>query len=117
MRSEELGVRSEELVRAIRSCWNDPPEISCRACPYKCPYERGGGCVRTMALDAADEIERLAKELEAKKGLTLAAPRKPGTDSETGWYCCPACGEVFEVVYPNFCPVCGQALDWEADDA
>ena len=102
--SEELGVRSEELVWALRACWNDSQEISCPECPYR----KVGGCMKAVALDAADEIERLRAEREAKK---------PDADSETGWYCCPACGEVFEVVYPNFCPVCGQALDWEADDA
>lgn len=64
--SEKLGMRSEEWAARLRSCWNDPPNIACKGCPYK-----REGCRRGMALAAADEIERLTAELEEEKGLTL----------------------------------------------
>lgn len=54
--SEELGVRSEELVRSLRSCAD-----CCGKCS-ECAYERHEDCAGDMKRDAADEIERLTKE-------------------------------------------------------
>ena len=62
--SEELGVRSEELVRSLRSCAD-----CCGKCS-ECAYERHEDCAGDMKRDAADEIERLTAEREA---LLLAA--------------------------------------------
>ena len=55
--SEELGVRSEELIKQLRHC----ATTSLSGC-NDCPYSNDFGCMSTMLLNAADELERRAKE-------------------------------------------------------
>ena len=57
--SEELVVRSEELVRSLRLCAGH-----CGRC-YECAYKSHKDCDRDMKRDAADEIERLTAERAA----------------------------------------------------
>lgn len=64
-----------------------------------------------MAIQALDEITIQALEKQV--------PKKIIWKYDTFWACCPNCGYDnydMEKEESNFCPDCGQALDWSDND-
>ena len=45
----------------------------------------------------------------AEATISKQIPKKPKVD---GWLYCPICGKDVGIEQPNFCSICGQALDW-----
>ena len=59
--SEELGVRSEELIPLLRKCSSSDAIENCKECKLLKDCE----CVNTLMRLAADELERLTRERAA----------------------------------------------------
>lgn len=52
----------------------------------------------------------------AIEALEKRIPQKPKVDDDGYWFC-PSCGLYdIECDKPDYCPMCGQALDWEVED-
>ena len=49
----------------------------------------------------------------AIKALERQMPKKP---AENGWLFCPICGRDILMDRFNYCPNCGQAIDWELEE-
>lgn len=54
------------------------------------------------------------------KALEKQIPMKPGKESEDGWILlfCQRCKKNIEFGFdrPDYCPECGQAIDWGEED-
>ena len=79
-----------------------------------------------IELGAGDYVDVEALKI-AVKALAKQIPKKPDYEGdgydENGnliydTWICPNCGKHYEVDYDdyNFCPECGQALDWSDDE-
>lgn len=61
---------AEELVKALRICPNE--ECGCENCPYVHLSESGICCENYLRRKAADMLEKLAAEKDAKKAMSEA---------------------------------------------
>lgn len=60
------------------------------------------------------------KDIDAACDMAINAlekqiPKKPKTDDRYVMYICPCCND-FIKVSQNYCPNCGQAIDWSDTD-
>lgn len=78
--------------------------------------KRERGMVYTCDMSDA-MLNRLAHHENVLKALEKQIPQKPALDDDGCWVC-PSCGESYEIEYCeiDYCPVCGQAIDWSDDD-
>ena len=51
----------------------------------------------------------------AIKALEKQIPKKPKTDDRYIMYICPCCNDFIKVSH-NYCPNCGQELDWSDEE-
>lgn len=86
--TQEPELNAEELATALRICANE--ECGCENCPYSQLSEPGICCGNRLKQKAADMLEKLAAERDAKKperisvkdGLPLPEPPKEGESHE-----------------------------------
>ncbi len=67
--------------------------------------------LKTDTYPTTDFYRRSAALERAKRAVRKQIPRKPEEHDSFIAYCCPNCGEKL-LNCNNFCPECGQALDW-----
>ena len=78
-------------------------------------------CENEQANIMVQALEDFKKAIDALEKQIPKKPHKVQDISEEGYVCyehiCDSCGteidELVEYYCPNFCPNCGQAIDWE----
>ena len=68
--AQDLELNAEELATALRICTNE--ECGCENCPYVHLSESGICCENCLKRKAADMLEKLAAEKDAKKAMSEA---------------------------------------------
>ena len=74
---QEPELNAEELATALRICTNE--ECGCENCPYIHLSESGICCENRLKRKAADMLEKLAAERDAKKPERIRDKDRPPT--------------------------------------
>ena len=83
------------------SCIEEGCDRECENCEYN--YAQGNNGEQKEALKVA--IQALEKQI----------PKKPKTDDRYVMYICPCCNDFIKVSH-NYCPNCGQRLNWGCEE-
>lgn len=75
------------------------------------------GEIREIAIENGIRTEVVLNERAITQAIVKSQKQKPKYDPD-GYICCPSCRQSYLLtqIYnyrPNYCPVCGQAIDWE----
>ncbi len=114
----------QEAIERIRLEACNEKGIS-KLCHDSCMYGKRK-CAYGMAIDTLKEIQQyrdIGTVEECQEARELQNPKQPnvwgdGCDDEGGiiydMYDCPNCNKSYEIDYEkyDFCPNCGQAIDW-----
>lgn len=108
---QEPELNAEELVTALRICaW-----AACEGCPCVCIKESGGKCDDYIKRKAADMLEKLAAERDAKKPEWISVKDRLPETPDT-YFCCVNSLAFPGSQYVKPLKLCGNGKWWKDAD-